>query len=81
MEAELDQRCRNRFFFPPCLHKSLTQTLLQYLHVGDNLSCREICHWLERKVEEKRSWKTSIFTNDRIFITNTFKKRLHLLDH
>lgn len=30
---------------------------------------------------EERCPKTRIFTNDRIFINNTFKKGLHFLDH
>lgn len=80
--AELNQGSINRFiFFLFSWSFDLYQPL--YLHISDSL-CRlwgEISHWAEEKVEEKCSWKTGIFTNDRIFITNTFKKRLHLLDH
>lgn len=77
----INQRCINRFFFLPSPSFDLNQLL--YLHISESLSrlWGEISHWAEQKVEEKGSWKTGIFTNDRIFITNTFKKRLHLLDH
>lgn len=62
----------------------LKQTCLLPPHVGRSqvgAGCWHLSLWVQRDGGEKRSWQTGIFTNDRIFINNTFKKRLHLLVH
>lgn len=78
---------RSGLYRNSCSHPNrftLKRTPLQPPQVGRSrvgAGCRHLSLWVQRDGVEKRSWQTGIFTNDRIFINNTFKKRLHLLVH